>query len=102
MGDSDTTEQCWELRLYIAGETKKSKRAIENLKRICDDNLPGKHTIEIIDVKEHPEHARREDIVVTPTLIRHLPLSVRKIIGDLSNKEGVLVGLELKRREYLS
>ena len=100
MGDTDTTKICWELRLYIAGKTPRSERAIENLKRICDENLPGRHKIEIIDVKEHPEQAQREDIVVTPTLIRHLPLSIRKIIGDLSNEEGVLIGLELKKREY--
>lgn len=93
MEDTDTTESCWVLRLYIAGQIPKSERAIENLKRICDEYLAGRYQIEVIDLKEHPERAKVEGIFATPTLIRQLPPSVRKIIGDLSDTNGVLMGL---------
>jgi circadian clock protein KaiB len=85
----------WELRLYVAGQTPKSLRAIANLKKICETHLRGKYRIAVIDVLAHPELARADQIVAIPTVIRRLPPPVKRIIGDLSNKERVLVGLEL-------
>ena len=85
----------WHLRLYVAGQTPKSVVALANLKRICREHLPRGYTIEVIDLLRHPELARRDQIMAVPTLIRNLPEPIRKIIGDLSNTERVLVGLEL-------
>ena len=85
----------WELRLYVAGETPTSLRAIANLKKICETHLRGKYRIEVIDVLAHPELARADQIVAIPTLIRKLPPPIKRLIGDLSNKERTLVGLEL-------
>lgn len=85
----------WELRLYVAGQTPKSLRAFENLKKICETQLKGKYRIVVIDLLLHPELARADQIVAIPTVIRKLPPPVKRIIGDLSNKERVLVGLEL-------
>ncbi len=88
----------WELRLYIAGYTPRAVTAFENLKRICEEHLAGKYRIEIIDLLKNPRLARGDQIVAVPTLVRKLPVPVRKIIGDLSNKERVLVGLDLRPR----
>lgn len=85
----------FELRLYVAGQTAKSMRAINNLKRICEDNLKGQYRIELVDLSVNPELARSDDIVAIPTLVRKLPPPLRRIIGDLSDSEKVLVGLEL-------
>ncbi len=85
----------WTLRLYVAGLTPKSITAFANLKRLCETYLQGKYTIEIIDLVEHPELARDDQILAIPTLVRKLPEPVRKIIGDLTNTERVLVGLDL-------
>jgi circadian clock protein KaiB len=85
----------WRLRLYVAGQTPKSITALANLKRLCEDHLAGRYRIEVIDLHAHPELARRDDIVVVPTLVRQLPPPIRKIIGDLSNRERVLVGLDV-------
>jgi len=85
----------WELRLYIAGQTVKSLRAIENLNRICHEQLAGQYRIEIVDLADQPELARRDDILALPTLVRKLPTPIRKIIGDLSDTDKVLVGLEI-------
>jgi circadian clock protein KaiB len=85
----------WELRLYVAGQTPKSLRAFANLKKICETQLRGKYRITVIDVLANPELARADQIVAIPTVIRKLPPPVKRIIGDLSNKERVLVGLEL-------
>jgi circadian clock protein KaiB len=87
----------WELRLYVAGKTAKSVAAIENLKRICEEHLQGKYTIEIVDLLTHPQLARDDQIVAIPTLVRKLPQPIRKVIGDLSNEERTLVGLQLRR-----
>ena len=87
----------WELRLYVAGTTARSTAALANLKRICEEHLAGKYTIEVIDLLERPQLARGEQIVAIPTLERRLPEPVRKIIGDLSNTERVLIGLDLRR-----
>lgn len=91
-------EESWDLRLYVVGQTPKSIAAIANLKRICAEHLPGRHTIEIIDVAKNPKIARRDQIVAIPTLVRKLPNPVRKLIGDLSSTERVLVGIDLHER----
>jgi circadian clock protein KaiB len=85
----------WELRLYVAGQTPKSLAALANLKKICEAHLRGKYRIEVIDLLAHPELARADQIVAIPTLIRKLPPPVKKLIGDLSNQERTLVGMEL-------
>jgi circadian clock protein KaiB len=92
---SKAQSETWNLRLYIAGETAKSTAAIANLKRICDEYLPGQFQIEIVDLLKDPKLARNDQIVAIPTLIRKLPNPVRKIIGDLSNTERTLIGLQL-------
>ena len=86
----------WELRLYVAGHTPRSLAAFANLKKICETHLQGKYKIEVIDLVANPELARADDIVAIPTLIRKLPPPVKRIIGDLSNKERTLVGMELR------
>jgi len=85
----------WHLRLYVAGQTPKSIAAIANLKRLCDEHLAGRYRIDIVDLVKQPELARRDEIVVIPTLVRQLPEPIRKIIGDLSNQQKVLVGLDV-------
>jgi len=86
----------WELRLYVAGETPRSVAALANLRKICEEHLAGKYSIEVIDLLERPQLARGEQIIAIPTLERRLPEPVRKIIGDLSNTERVLIGLDLR------
>ncbi len=88
----------WELRLYIAGKTSRALRAFQNLQRICEEHMAGKYRIEVIDLLKQPRLARGDQIVAVPTLVRKLPVPVRKIIGDLSDTERVLVGLDLRRR----
>jgi circadian clock protein KaiB len=85
----------WDLRLYVAGQTPKSITAFNNLKLICEEQLKGKYHIEVIDLLKKPQLARDNQILAVPTLVRKLPLPVRNIIGDLSNTERVLVGLDL-------
>jgi len=87
----------WELRLYVAGQSPKSVAAIANLRRLCEEYLPGRHTIEIVDLIQHPQLARGDQIVAIPTLVRKLPEPIRKIIGDLSNTERALVGLQIRQ-----
>jgi circadian clock protein KaiB len=89
----------WQLRLYIAGQTPKSVAAFANLKVICEEHLCGKYTIEVVDLLENPKLARGDQIVAIPTLVRKLPQPLRKIIGDLSNTERVLIGLDLRPME---
>lgn len=86
----------WTLRLYVAGQTPKSLAAFANLKSICEEYLLGRYTIEVIDLIENPRLARGDQIIAIPTLVRKLPKPLRKIIGDLSNKEKVLVGLDIR------
>jgi circadian clock protein KaiB len=88
----------WELRLYVAGQTAKSLLAFANLKRICEEHLGGRYQIEVVDLMKNPELAKGDQIFALPTLVRKLPEPVRKIIGDLSNTERVLVGLDLRPR----
>lgn len=89
----------WELRLYVAGQTPKSVAAFNNLKKICEEHLAGKYRIEVIDLLENPKLAQGDQILALPTLVRKLPEPIKKIIGDLSNTERVLVGLDLRPRE---
>jgi circadian clock protein KaiB len=86
----------WQLRLYVAGQTPKSLTAFSNLKEICESHLKGRYEIEVIDLLEQPHLSRGDQILAIPTLVRQLPHPVRKIIGDLSNTERVLVGLDLR------
>jgi len=88
----------WNLRLYVVGQTAKSVAAIANLKKFCADHLDDRYTIEIIDVAADPKVARRDGIVAIPTLVRKLPVPIRKIIGDLSNTDRVLVSFDLQPR----
>lgn len=91
-------DDLWELRLYVAGQTAKSLQAFANLKRICEQHLAGKYRIEVMDLLKNPQLARGDQILALPTLVRKLPEPVRRIIGDLSNTERVLVGLDLRPR----
>jgi circadian clock protein KaiB len=84
------------LRLYIAGQTPRCLRAFENLKRICEEHLANRYRIEMVDLLENPQLARGDQILAVPTLVRRLPEPMKKIIGDLSNAERVLVGLDLR------
>src|SRR3954468_6533136 len=86
----------WNLRLYVAGQTPKSVRAFENLKRICEQHLPGQYSIEVVDLIVNPRLAKEDQIIPIPTLVRKLPDPIRKIIGDLSDAERTLVGLQLR------
>ncbi|HEX2967349.1 MAG TPA: circadian clock KaiB family protein [Syntrophorhabdaceae bacterium] len=97
---SDSPE--WNLRLYVAGETPKSLTALANLKKICEQHLAGKYRIEVVDLLRNPGLAKGDQILALPTLVRKLPQPVKKIIGDLSNTERVLVGLDLRPALYLS
>jgi circadian clock protein KaiB len=90
------SETEYELRLYVAGQTPKSMTALQNLKRYCEEHLKGKYTIEVIDLMENPQLAEGDQILAIPTLVRRVPVPIRKIIGDLSNEEKVLVGLDLR------
>jgi circadian clock protein KaiB len=89
--------QLWQMRLYVAGQTPKSLVAFANLKKICEEYLHGQYTIEIIDLSQQPQLAIEDSIVALPTLVRKLPEPIKKIIGDLSNTEKVLVGLQILR-----
>jgi circadian clock protein KaiB len=91
-------DEKWDLRLYIAGQTPKSVAAFNNLKRICEEHMPGRYHIDVIDLLENPRLAKEDQIVAIPTLVRKLPQPLRKIIGDLSDTERALVGLQLRPR----
>lgn len=86
----------WELRLYVAGNTPNSIAAFSNLKQICESHMGGRYRIEIIDLLRNPQLASGDQIIAIPTLVRRLPTPIKKIIGDLSNRERVLIGLDLK------
>lgn len=86
----------YHLRLYVAGQSPKSVRAVENLRHVCEEYLPGRYTIELVDLIENPERARSDEIIAVPTLIRKLPEPIRRIIGDLSDTDKVLIGLQLR------
>jgi circadian clock protein KaiB len=95
---SDGDSARWNLRLYVAGQTPRSLSAFKNLKDICEEYLKGEYHIEVIDLMENPTLARGDQILAVPTLVRKLPQPIRKIIGDLSNTERVLVGLDIQPR----
>lgn len=86
----------WDLRLYVAGQTPRSAIALENLNRICETHLKGQYRIEVVDLLKNPQLARGDQILALPTLVRKLPEPVKKIIGDLSQEERVLIGLDLR------
>lgn len=94
--DKPRTGKEYELRLYVAGTTPNSVTALQNLKRYCEDHLKGKYSIEVIDLLENPQLAEGDQILAIPTLVRRVPVPIRKIIGDLSNEEKVLIGLDLR------
>jgi len=85
----------YSLRLYITGMTPRSTDAIAAIKNICEEFLPGRYDLEVIDIYEHPEQARAAQIIASPTLLKRLPVPLRRLIGDLSNRERVLIGLDL-------
>ena len=94
-------QQTWELRLYVAGKTLKSVTALKNLQKYCETHLRGQYTIEVIDLLVHPQLAEGDQIFAIPTLVRKVPEPIRKIIGDLSNEEKVLVGLNIRPMKEL-
>jgi circadian clock protein KaiB len=96
LNDDITNEGKWELRLYVAGKTQKSMAAISNLNKLCEEHLKGKYVIEVIDLLVHPQLAEGDQIFAIPTLVKKVPEPIRKIIGDLSNEEKVLVGLNIR------
>ena len=89
-------EDFWELRLYVAGKTARSLAALSNLKRYCEEHVPNQYKIEVIDLLVHPQLAEGDQILATPTLVKKVPEPIRRIIGDLSNEEKVLVGLNIR------
>jgi circadian clock protein KaiB len=89
-------DEIWDLRLYTAGQTPRSVAAFANLKRICDEYLPGRYNIEVVDLVKHPQLAAGDQIVAIPTLVRKLPQPLRKVVGDLRNTDSALVGLQLR------
>ncbi len=93
---SAASEERWMLRLYTAGQTPRSLAAYKNLKRICEEHLPGRYEIEVVDLMQNPRLAKEDEIVAIPTLVRKLPDPLRKIIGDLSDVDRTLVGLQLR------
>jgi circadian clock protein KaiB len=94
--NTDATEEIWNLRLYVAGQTPKSITAFANLKKICEEHLAGKYRIEVIDLLKNPQLAKGDQIIAIPTLVRKLPAPIKKIIGDLANTERVMVGLDIR------
>jgi circadian clock protein KaiB len=95
----DTGAGKWNLRLYTAGQSPKSLAALANLKRVCDEHLAGRYSIEVIDLLKNPRLAKDDQIVAIPTLVRKLPEPLRRIVGDLSDTERTLVGLQLRPRK---
>jgi circadian clock protein KaiB len=89
----------YRLRLFVTGTTPRSARAIQNIRTICEEHLQGRYDLDVIDIYQHPEHVKAEQIVVTPTLVKLFPLPVRKLIGDLSEKERVLAALDIVQRQ---
>jgi circadian clock protein KaiB len=93
---TEEAPEVWDLRLYVAGQTPKSVSAVNNLRRLCEEHLPGRYKVEVVDLMKNPQLARGDQIVAIPTLVRKLPNPIRKIIGDLSDTERTLVGLQLR------
>jgi circadian clock protein KaiB len=97
---ADQPSEQYELRLYVAGSTPRSTSAVEALKSICEEHLRGRYKLSVIDVYQQPVLARDEQIIAVPTLVKQLPLPMRRILGDLSNKQRVLLGLDLKPERH--
>jgi circadian clock protein KaiB len=97
-GQVSGADDKWRLRLYVAGRSPKCIAALENLQRFCEEHMPGQYQIEVVDLLENPRLAKDDQIVAIPTLVRKLPEPLRRIIGDLSNTERMVVGLDLKSR----
>ena len=97
--DSHSRQATYVLRLYVSGSTLKSSRAVENIKRVCEQHLKNRYDLEVIDIYQQAKLARDEQIVAVPMLIKRLPLPLRKLIGDMSNRKKVLFGLDLRVRE---
>jgi circadian clock protein KaiB len=95
----NTPSEKWNLRLYTAGQSPKSLAALDNLKRVCEQHLAGRYSIEVVDLLKNPRLAKDDQIVAIPTLVRKLPEPLRRIVGDLSDTERTLVGLQLKQRQ---
>ena len=96
--ENGTASEKWNLRLYTAGQSPKSLAALDNLKRVCEEHLAGNYSIEVVDLMKNPRLAKEDEIIAIPTLVRKIPAPLRKIIGDLSNTERALVGLQLRPR----
>jgi circadian clock protein KaiB len=90
-------ESDWNLRLYVAGRSPKSRTALANLERLCNEHIPGRFRIEVVDLIANPQLARADEIIAIPTLIRKLPVPVKRLIGDLSNTEKAMIALEMRR-----
>ena len=95
-GNAADGSPMYDLRLYVAGQSPRSVRALDNLRKVCDEHLAGRYRVEVIDLLENPSLARGDEIIAVPTLVRKLPEPIRKIIGDLSDTERVLVGLQVR------
>ncbi len=93
--DVDAKNMKYVLRLYVTGMTSRAQDAIRNIRRICDEELKGRYELEVVDVYQQPELAKKEQVIAAPTLIRELPLPLRKLVGDMSDKQKVIVGLEI-------
>jgi circadian clock protein KaiB len=89
----------YQLRLFVTGATPRSSRAIQNIRAICEEHLQGRYDLEVVDIYQHPEHVKAEQVVVTPTLVKQTPLPIRKLIGDLSDTGRVLIGLDIEPRQ---
>ncbi len=94
--DNDGVDGRWVLRLYVTGQSYKCRTALANLKSVCENHLAGRYSIEVVDLSENPQLAKEDEIIAVPTLVRKLPASLRKLVGDLSDTERTLVGLELR------
>jgi len=94
--EQDNGQETWELRLYVAGQTPKSVMALANLRKYCEQHLQGRYKLEVIDLLVNPQLAEGDQILAIPTLVRKVPVPIRKIIGDLSHEERVLVGLDVR------
>ncbi len=96
--EAEAGDARYQLRLYVTGMTPRSIQAIANIKRLCEQRLERRYDLEVIDVRDHPELARSDEVVAVPTLVKQLPEPLRRLVGDLSNTERVVVGLDLQRR----
>ncbi len=97
--DRNPAQSSFQLRLFVAGSTARSQQAIQNIRRICEEHLQGQYSLEVIDISEHPEQAREHRILAVPTLLKELPPPLRKVVGDLSEKEKVLQGLDIQYQD---